>query len=83
MYATDGAAMGLHPSGDAVISTAVSDCNPNNYDHPVPTISLLDLVGSSCKIESVHYREKRGGTLVIRAHDSTKYLFKKSGHHNQ
>ena len=29
MYATDSAAMGLHPSGNAVISTAVSDCNPN------------------------------------------------------
>ena len=30
MYATDGAAMGLRPSGNPVVSTAVSDCNPNN-----------------------------------------------------
>ena len=40
MYATDGAAMGLCPSGNPVIGTAVSDCNPNTPPQSKNRISL-------------------------------------------
>ena len=46
MYATDGAAMGLRPSGNPVVGTAVSDCNPNSetpyWEHPqIYTLMLI------------------------------------------